>query len=182
MKILCIDGIEPSDANIADGSYPATVPLVCAYLASNEDPFVQQMISFLLSDDGQKIIEGTGYVPLSDRNVTPFIENEVESRIPEVYTCDNWTLNIYAGKNNEEDKDFELFNPDRYFKGYVFNYGMNDEEWLKEYGHYSLVPYDQSVEIFFDIHEEGLLVKKVEELEGGHFPPEAGDLFIRVTE
>ncbi|MBQ1482796.1 MAG: substrate-binding domain-containing protein [Erysipelotrichaceae bacterium] len=182
VKILSIDGIEPSDENIADGSYPATVPLVCAYLVSNEDPYVRQMISFLLSDDGQKIIEGTGYVPLSDRSVTPFIENEVESRIPEVYTCDNWTLNIYAGKDNEEDKDFELFNPDRYFKGYVFNYGMNDEEWLKEYGHYSLVPYDQSVEIFFDVREEGLLVKKVEELEGGKFPPEAGDLFVKVLE
>ena len=75
--------------------------------------------------------------------------------------------------------DFELFDPDRYFKGCINNYEMNDEEWKKEYGTYSFIPYDHSLEIFFNLQGEDILIRKVDELESGHFPPEAGDLFVR---
>ncbi len=75
VKILKIDGVEPSDENIRNGKYPAVVSLVCGYLASNDDPYVQKMLEFLLSDDGQYLIEKTGYVPLADRNVRPNREN-----------------------------------------------------------------------------------------------------------
>ena len=182
VKILSIDGIYPDDASIKKGSYPATVPLVCAVLKSNEDPYVKEMIDFLLSDDGQKIIEGTGYVPLGERNTAVIVENEVEERTPDVYTCDNWTLNIYAKDGIGNGGDFELFNPDRYFKGYINNYEMDDEGWKKGYGTYSFIPYDHSLEIFFDLKGEDILIKKVDELESGHFPPAAGDLFVRSRE
>ena len=78
VKILSVDGVYPDTENIKSGKYPAVVSLVCATLASNESPYVKEMMDFILSDDGQEIIEQTGYAPLSDRNVTPVIENSLE--------------------------------------------------------------------------------------------------------
>ena len=81
--MLAIDGVYPSVENIKNGTYPALASLVCARLASNDSPYVQQILDFLLSDDGQKIIEETGYGPLprdSEGKVQsePIIENEIE--------------------------------------------------------------------------------------------------------
>ena len=78
VKILSVDGVYPDTENIKNGKYPAVVSVVCATLASNESPYVKEMMEFVLSDDGQEIIEQTGYAPLSDRNVTPVIENTLE--------------------------------------------------------------------------------------------------------
>ena len=77
VKMLSIDGVYPSVDNIKNGSYPATVNLVCAKLASNDKPEVQQVIDFLLSEDGQYIIEKTGYGPIGDNSTEPIIENEI---------------------------------------------------------------------------------------------------------
>ena len=77
VKMLSVDGVYPSVDNIKNGSYPATVNLVCAKLASNDKPEVQQVIDFLLSDDGQYIIEKTGYGPIGDNSTEPIIENQL---------------------------------------------------------------------------------------------------------
>lgn len=77
VKMLAIDGVYPSVENIKNGSYPATVSLVCARLVSNDKPEVGQVIDFLLSEDGQYIIEKTGYGPLGERGSEPIIENEL---------------------------------------------------------------------------------------------------------
>lgn len=77
VKMLAIDGVYPSVENIKNGSYPATVSLVCARLVSNDKPEVGQVIDFLLSEDGQYIIEKTGYGPLGDSGSEPIIENEL---------------------------------------------------------------------------------------------------------
>ena len=47
-----------SGKSIRDGTYPLTVA-----------PYVQKMLDFILSDDGQEIIEKAGCAPLIDRNV-----------------------------------------------------------------------------------------------------------------
>ncbi|MBQ7245656.1 MAG: substrate-binding domain-containing protein [Firmicutes bacterium] len=83
VKMLSVDGVYPSVENIKTGAYPVLASLVCAGLASNDSPYVQQVLDFLLSDDGQKIIEETGYGPLprdSEGKVQsePIIENEIE--------------------------------------------------------------------------------------------------------
>ena len=77
IKMLSVDGVYPSIENIKNGSYPATVNLVCAKLASNDKPEVQQVIDFLLSDDGQYIIEKTGYGPIGNNSTEPIIENQL---------------------------------------------------------------------------------------------------------
>ena len=83
VKMLAIDGVYPSVENIKDGSYPSIVSLVCEKLASNSNPNVERVIDFLLSDEGQELIEKTGYGPLprdEDGNVisNPIVENEIE--------------------------------------------------------------------------------------------------------
>ncbi|MDO4415333.1 MAG: substrate-binding domain-containing protein [Erysipelotrichaceae bacterium] len=77
VKMLAVDGVYPSVENIRSGKYPVIASLVCATLASNEKQSVKDMMNYILSDDGQEIIEKTGYAPLSDRNVTPTKENEL---------------------------------------------------------------------------------------------------------
>ena len=63
VKMLSIDGVYPSTENIENGTYPLTVDLVCAKLKSNNNPNVQKVIDFLLSEDGKEIIRKTGYAP-----------------------------------------------------------------------------------------------------------------------
>ena len=104
VRILSVDGIEPTAENIKNGTYPATVSLVCAYLASNQKETVKQMLEFMLSDDGQYIIEQTGYRRLTDRNVTARAENRFEEIVPAVYVTrdGNWTMNLYRKQNGAE--------------------------------------------------------------------------------
>ena len=65
VKILSIDGVYPTTENIQNGSYPAVAGLYCVTLKGNDDENVQKMLEFLLSEDGQYIIEKTGYCPMN---------------------------------------------------------------------------------------------------------------------
>ena len=83
VKMLSVDGVYPSVENIKTGAYPVLASLVCAKLASNDSPYVQQVLNFLLSEDGQKIIEETGYGPLQKDDAgkvkaEPIVENELD--------------------------------------------------------------------------------------------------------
>ena len=95
VKILSVDGVYPDTENIKNGKYPAVVSVVCATLASNESPYVKEMMEFVLSDDGQEIIEQTGYAPLSDRNVTPVVENALELK-ENVFANDDGQFIVYS--------------------------------------------------------------------------------------
>ncbi|MBQ1625752.1 MAG: hypothetical protein II096_06955, partial [Erysipelotrichaceae bacterium] len=64
VKILSIDGVYPSVENIKNGSYPILADLVVSKLESNSKENVDKMIDFMLSEDGQYIVEQTGYRPL----------------------------------------------------------------------------------------------------------------------
>ena len=72
VKILSVDGVYPSVETIKNGTYPLIVDLVCAKIQGNDKENVDKMIDFMLSEDGQYIIEKTGYGPL---NNTERIEN-----------------------------------------------------------------------------------------------------------
>ncbi len=63
VKILSINGVSPTLENIESGEYPLCADLVCAKLESNNKPYVQKMIDFMLSDDGRELIKQTGYAP-----------------------------------------------------------------------------------------------------------------------
>ena len=63
IKLLSIDGVAPTVENIRNGSYPlvATVYMVSACPRSNN---TQKIVDFMLSPEGQKLVEDTGYVPI----------------------------------------------------------------------------------------------------------------------
>ena len=61
VKMLSIDGIYPSVENISNGTYPLLADLVVSKLESNTKENVDRVIEFMLSEDGQYIIEKTGY-------------------------------------------------------------------------------------------------------------------------
>ncbi len=72
---MAIDGVYPSVETIKDGTYPLLVDLVCAKLQDNEKGYVDQVIDFMLSSDGQYIIENTGYGPLENQLRLEIIED-----------------------------------------------------------------------------------------------------------
>ncbi len=61
VKILQIEGISPTRENISNGSYPLTTNLCLMTLKGNDNPNVKKMIEFILSEDGQYLVEETGY-------------------------------------------------------------------------------------------------------------------------
>ena len=62
VKMLSLNGVYPSAENIADGSYPVSVPFYAIHRADNDNPNVPLLIDWILSEEGQTIIEGSGYV------------------------------------------------------------------------------------------------------------------------
>lgn len=63
VKMISLNGVYPSAENIQNGSYPVISQFYCIYRADNEN--IQVLIDWLLSDEGQQIIEKTGYVRLN---------------------------------------------------------------------------------------------------------------------
>ncbi len=63
IKLLSVDGVAPTVENIRNGSYPhvATVYMVSARPRSNN---TRKIVDFMLSPEGQKLVEDTGYVPI----------------------------------------------------------------------------------------------------------------------
>lgn len=64
VKALSIDGTEATAENAKSGTYPIVRPL---YFLTKEAPtgLVKEFIDFCLSDDGQEIVAGEGYVSIS---------------------------------------------------------------------------------------------------------------------
>jgi len=65
VKILSIDGVYPTNEAIQNGEYPVVAGLYCVTVKDNDNPYVQKVLDFLLSEDGQYIIEETGYCPMN---------------------------------------------------------------------------------------------------------------------
>ena len=65
VKILTINGIAPTPETIADGSYPVAGNLYAIYRKGETNENVKKAIDFMLSPEGQKIVEQSGYIPLS---------------------------------------------------------------------------------------------------------------------
>lgn len=63
IKILSVNGIYPDKENISNKSYPVVADFYAVYRKDNDNENVKKVIDFLLSDEGKKIIEETGYVP-----------------------------------------------------------------------------------------------------------------------
>ena len=65
VRMLDINGISPTMENIQNGTYPLVAQFYIVYRADNDNPNVQTVVDFLLSDEGAELIRQCGYTPLT---------------------------------------------------------------------------------------------------------------------
>lgn len=64
VRLLAVDGVEPTADNIRSGDYPVVSELY-AITAGTDNPNVEPFIEWILSEEGQEIVEETGYVGIN---------------------------------------------------------------------------------------------------------------------
>ncbi len=64
VKMLSVNGVYPDAENIRNGSYPISTNFYVVYRSDNDNPNVQALVDWLVSEEGQEMIEQTGYVGL----------------------------------------------------------------------------------------------------------------------
>ena len=62
VKMLSLNGVYPSAENIRNGSYPIISEFYAIYRADNTNENIPTLINWILSEEGQSVIEGSGYV------------------------------------------------------------------------------------------------------------------------
>ena len=62
VKMLSLNGVQPTAENIRNRSYPIVAQFYAIYRADNENENIPVLIDWLLSEEGQTLIEETGYV------------------------------------------------------------------------------------------------------------------------
>ena len=62
VKLLALDGVYPDTENIKNGSYPIINELYAVTRKGEENPNVQAFVDWMLTEEGQRIVEGSGYV------------------------------------------------------------------------------------------------------------------------
>ena len=68
VKLLKIDGVAPTVETIRDGTYPYSSNFYAITTNKTADkPHVRELIAWFLSEQGQKLIEDTGYVALGKK-------------------------------------------------------------------------------------------------------------------
>lgn len=65
VKMLAVNGVAPTADNIRDGSYPIVAQFYAIYRADNPNPNIPILLDWLLSPQGQALIEACGYVSVS---------------------------------------------------------------------------------------------------------------------
>ena len=62
IKLIAVNGVAPTKENIQNGTYAIIAPVYAVTYEGNPKESVSQMIDWILSEEGQYIIEETGYV------------------------------------------------------------------------------------------------------------------------
>lgn len=64
IRLLEVDGVYPDKETIRSGEYPITAEFY-AVTAGTDNPHAQAFIDWILSEEGQELVEKTGYVPIN---------------------------------------------------------------------------------------------------------------------
>ncbi|WP_174733516.1 PstS family phosphate ABC transporter substrate-binding protein [Mesobacillus harenae] len=64
IKLLAVEGIEPSPRNIKSEEYPFTASLYAITLKDNPNPTIDPFLNWMTGPQGQEIVEKIGYIPL----------------------------------------------------------------------------------------------------------------------
>lgn len=62
VKLLSVNGVYPDEDNIRSGAYPITVEFYAVTRADDNSPNTNAMLDWILSEEGQQLIEQSGYV------------------------------------------------------------------------------------------------------------------------
>lgn len=62
VKMLALNGVYPDRDSIRNGEYPVVMQFFAVVRKDNANPNVGKLIDWILSEEGQKLIEDTGYV------------------------------------------------------------------------------------------------------------------------
>ncbi|MDE5770065.1 MAG: substrate-binding domain-containing protein [Ruminococcus sp.] len=63
VKMLSVNGVYLDKENILSGNYPITVDFYAVYRKDNPNINIKLLTDWILSDDGQQIVEQSGYIP-----------------------------------------------------------------------------------------------------------------------
>lgn len=66
IKMISIDGAAPTSENIRNGSYPILTTIYAVTYKENQNGNVDKLLEWILSDEGQYIINETGYVGIKN--------------------------------------------------------------------------------------------------------------------
>jgi phosphate transport system substrate-binding protein len=78
VKAVKIDGVEATVENIKNGKYKVARPFNIATKGELSDA-TQDFINFILSEDGQKVVEDAGYI--SKENIGPFTSSNPDGKV-----------------------------------------------------------------------------------------------------
>ncbi len=67
IKMIAIEGVAPTKENIKNGAYPIIAPVYAVTYEGNPNENVHKLIDWILSDEGQYIIEESGYVGIGEK-------------------------------------------------------------------------------------------------------------------
>ena len=67
IKMIAIEGVAPTKENIKNGAYPIIAPVYAMTYEGNQNENVHKLIDWILSDEGQYIIEESGYVGIGEK-------------------------------------------------------------------------------------------------------------------
>ena len=62
VKMLSLNGIYPNNENVKNRSYPIIGEIYAVYDKNNKNENIAKILEWILSAQGQKIIEQSGYV------------------------------------------------------------------------------------------------------------------------
>lgn len=65
IKLLSVDGIAPTAENIRSGAYPITTFLYAVTYRDHFNENVDLLLEWILSPEGQELVEKTGYIPIT---------------------------------------------------------------------------------------------------------------------
>ena len=62
VKMIAVEGVAPTAENIKNNTYPIITPVYAVTYENNPNPNVALLVEWMLGEEGQYIIEATGYV------------------------------------------------------------------------------------------------------------------------
>lgn len=65
IRLLSVDGVEPTPEHIADGSYPITLPFYMVMRKGERTKEMDALIEWVLSEEGQTLVTASGFAPVA---------------------------------------------------------------------------------------------------------------------